>query len=66
MSWPAGFEKIDPTYYKPVNEQIDLDQLFDEDNGDNEVQILMDKELYASDEHLDKQPEVFIDSSEDE
>ena len=62
----SRLRKIDPTYYKPVNEQIDLDQLFDEDNGDNEVQILMDKELYASDEHLDKQPEVFIDSSEDE
>ena len=24
--------KINPAYYKPVNEQIDLDQLFDEDN----------------------------------
>ena len=58
--------KINPAYYKPVNEQIDLDQLFDEDNEDNEVQISMDNELDASDVHIEKQTEVFIDSSEDE
>jgi len=59
-SW---LQKIDPTVYRLVNEQIDLDQLFDEDNEDNEVQMSMDKKLDASDVHLEKQTEVFIDSS---
>ena len=36
--------KVDTAYYKPVNEQIDLDQLFDENNEDNEIQISMDRE----------------------
>ena len=62
----SRLRKINPTYYRPVNEQIDLDQLFDEDNEDNEVQIPMDEESYTSDVQLEKHTEVFIDSSEDE
>ena len=62
----SRLRKIDPAYYQPVNEQIDLDQLFDENDEDNEVQISMDRESDASDVNLEKQTEVFIDSSEDE
>ena len=59
--------KIDPAYYKPVNEQIDLDQLFVENNEDNEVQVSMDIELNASpDVNIENQAKVFIHSSEDE
>ena len=47
--------------------QIDLDQLFDENDEDNEVQISLDRELNASpDANLEKQADVFIYSSEDE
>ena len=63
----SRLRKVDPAYYKPVNEQIDLDQLFDENNEDNEVQISMDRESNASpDINVDKQADVLIDSSEDE
>ena len=63
----SRLRKIDPAYYKPVNEQIDLDQLFDENDEDNEVQISMDRESNASpDVNIEKQADMFIDSSEDE
>ena len=63
----SRLRKIDPAYYKPVNEQIDLDQLFDENDEDNEVQISMDRESNASpDLNIEKQADVFLDSSEDE
>ena len=63
----SRLRKIDPAYYKPVNKQIDLDQLFDENYEDNEVQISMDRESNTSpDVNIEKQTELFIDSSEDE
>ena len=63
----SRLQKIDPAYYKPVNEQIDLDQLFDENDEDNEVQISVDRELNTSpDANIEKQADVFIHSSEDE
>ena len=63
----SRLRKIDPACYKPVNEQIDLDQLFDENNEDNEVQISMDRELHSSpDVNIENQADVFIHSSEDE
>ena len=59
--------KVDTAYYKPVNEQIELDQLFDENNEDNEIQISMDRESNASpDINTDKQADVLTGSSEDE
>ena len=63
----SRLRKVDPAYYKPVNEQIDLDQLFDENTEDNEVQISMDNESNTSPEvNTNKQEEELIDSSEDE
>ena len=63
----SRLRKVDPAYYKPVNEQIDFDQLFDENNEDNEVQISMDRESNTSpDMNVDKQADVLTDSSEDE
>ena len=63
----SRLRKIDPDYYRPVNEQINLDQLFDENDEDNEIQISMDRESNASpDVNIEKQADVFIDSSEDE
>ena len=61
----SRLRKIDPAYYKPVNEQID--QFFDENNEDNEVQISMDRESNASpDVNIDKQANLLIDLTEDE
>jgi len=63
----SRLRKVDPAYYKPVNEQIDLEQLFDENNDDNEVQISRDRESNASpDVNTDTQTDALIDSSEDE
>ena len=63
----SRLRKIDPAYCKPVNEQIDLDQLFDENEEDNEVKISMDRESNESpDVNIEKQADMFIDSSEDE
>ena len=63
----SRLRKVDPAYYKPVNEQIDLDQLFDENTEDNEVQISIDNESNTSpDVNINKQADVLTDSSEDE
>ena len=63
----SRLRKVDPAYYRPVNEQIDLDQLFDENNEDGEILISMDEGLdTSSDVNINRQTEGLIDSSEDE
>ena len=63
----SRLRKVDPAYYKPVNEQIDLDQLFDENNEDGEILISMDEgSNTSSDVNINRQTDGLIDSSEDE
>ena len=62
----SRLRKVDPNYFRPVNEQIDLDQLNAEEHEDNEVQFPMNKDSYTFDSQLDRHTKVFMDSSEDD
>ena len=63
----SRLQKVDPAYYRPVSEQVDLDQLLDENDEGSEAQLLINRESNISpDVNLRKQADIFVDSSEEE